>query len=302
MENTESLVDFYKRKYAWLPEMVTEGLGHFNLFRLEPWKQGQRKSTPYRRRAFYKVMLVRGKSQVHYADRVIQIQKQALTFSDPLIPYKWEHLDEIRDGYYCIFDAYFFSGFGQLSKYAVFQPHGEHVFELEDADACLVEEIFKKMDEAFSSEYLHKYDLLRNQVFELIHFASKKQPNTLNELQPKDAPGRITIMFLELLERQFPVEENHSSVQLRHPSDFARQLHVHVNHLNKSLKKVTGKTTSQHLSERFLTESKVLLRQSQWNISEIAFALGFGEVTHFNAFFKKMTGVNPLKFRNEESS
>lgn len=302
MEKEESLIAFYKNKYAWLPELVADGLGHFSIFQLQPWEPGQRRSTPYRRRAFYKVMLVRGRSQVHYADKVIQIQKQALTFSDPLIPYKWEHLDEIRNGHYCIFDASFFTGFGHLNKYSVFQPQGEHVFELDDEAAEMVEGIFKRMEENFHSDYLHKYDLLRNQVFELIHFASQRQSNTVNNLYAKDASGRITVMFLELLERQFPLDEDHTSVKLKHPADFANQLNIHVNHLNKSLKKVTGKTTSQHLSERFLTEAKMLIRQSHLNVSEIAFALGFTEVTHFNAFFKKMTGVNPSKFKNEVSS
>ncbi len=34
------------------------------------------------------------------------------------------------------------------------------------------------------------------------------------------------------------------------------------------------------------------------DVSEIAYALGFAEVTHFNNFFKKQVGKSPLKFRN----
>ena len=34
------------------------------------------------------------------------------------------------------------------------------------------------------------------------------------------------------------------------------------------------------------------------NVSEIAYALGFTEVTHFNNFFKKKVNTSPLKFRN----
>ena len=58
---------------------------------------------PYRRRDFYKIMLLKGNSQVYYADKVYQIQQKALAFSNPLIPYKWEHLDKMFDGVYCIF-------------------------------------------------------------------------------------------------------------------------------------------------------------------------------------------------------
>jgi hypothetical protein len=34
-------------------------------------------------------MLVIGNSKVHYADKVVEVQKQALSFSNPQIPYKW---------------------------------------------------------------------------------------------------------------------------------------------------------------------------------------------------------------------
>ncbi|WP_426444687.1 helix-turn-helix domain-containing protein, partial [Salmonella enterica] len=47
-----------------------------------------------------------------------------------------------------------------------------------------------------------------------------------------------------------------------------------------------------------LNEAKLLLRQTTWSVSEIAYALGFSEVTYFNNFFKKHLHTNPVKFRN----
>ncbi|HCX77331.1 MAG TPA: AraC family transcriptional regulator, partial [Algoriphagus sp.] len=92
-----------------------------------------------------------------------------------------------------------------------------------------------------------------------------------------NASLRIASIFLELLERQFPVDESHSSIQMRTPSEFANQLNIHVNHLNRAVKEMTGKTTSQLIADRLVQESKILLKQSNWNVSEIAFALGFNE-------------------------
>ena len=114
----------------------------------------------------------------------------------------------------------------------------------------------------------------------------------------QDASQRITLLFMELLECQFPIDEDHSQLNLRSPSDFALQLNVHVNHLNRSLKETTQKTTSQLISERKLQEAKILLRYSARRISEIAYALGFDEPTHFSSFFKKHTRLSPTKFRN----
>jgi AraC-like DNA-binding protein len=71
-----------------------------------------------------------------------------------------------------------------------------------------------------------------------------------------------------------------------------------VNHLNRAVKEATQKTTTQIITERVLQESKILLKQTAWTVSEIAYALGFREATHFNNFFKKNVHIGPLKFRN----
>jgi len=297
MDKPETLEDFYQRKFDWMPENIRQEIGHFNLFRLEPFVGEKAQPVPYKRRDFYKIMLVQGGGRVHYADRVVEVKKQALSFSNPLIPYKWEHTDQIRQGCFCIFNGQFFRQFGNLSQYAVFQPGGEHIFELRDEQVVQVQGIYDRMFEEFNSEYIHKYDVLRNLVFELLHFALKMQPSSQYDQQQANAAQRIATLFLELLERQFPIEENHPQVQLRSASDFAQQLHVHVNHLNRAVKEIAGKTTTQLIGERLFQEAKIMLRHSNWNISEIAYALGFSEVTHFNSFFKKMSGMSPGGFR-----
>jgi AraC-like DNA-binding protein len=297
MEKPESLEEFYQRKFNWLPEDLKKDFGHFNVFRLEPYWEGKLKAIPYRRRDFYKVMLVEGQSQVHYADRVYEVKKQALSFSNPMVPYKWDSNHSTLKGVYCIFNPQFFVDFPDIQKYEVFQPQGTHVFELTDQEVNLVNQTFDRIESEFASDYKYKYDLIRNLILELVHFGMKLQPAEVQSAQHGNAALRIASIFLELLERQFPIDENHTLVQLRTPSAFAEQLNVHVNHLNRAVKEMTGKTTTQLISDRLIQEAKILLRQSRWNVSEIAFALGFTEVTHFNNFFKKQLNLSPTQFR-----
>ncbi len=298
MNKVETIEDFYKRKFDWMPENLKNEIGHFNVFSLEPFVGDKAQPVPYKRRDFYKIMLVKGNSKVYYADKVIEVQKQAISFSNPQIPYKWEHLDNIRSGAFCIFNQHFFHQFGSLNQYSVFQPNGTHLFELTDEQFLQVEAIFDRIFQEINSEYVHKYDALRNLVFELLHFAMKMEPSSSFDKQQINASQRISTLFLELLERQFPIDEVHPKIQFRTASDFAGQLNVHVNHLNRSVKDTTEKTTSQIIAERILQESKILLKHSAWTVSEIAYALGFTEVTHFNNFFKKHLQTSPLKFRN----
>lgn len=299
MRKVESIEEFYKRKFNWVPDNLHNGIGHFNVFRLDPYVGAGAKQVPYSRRDFYKITITLGSGKVNYADKIHEVKKQALTFSNPQVPYKWEHLDTLTGGVFCIFDQHFFHQFGNLSQYAVYQPGGNRVFELSDEQLEKVIPVFQRMFEEIASSYIHKYDILRTLVLELIHFALKMQPaSDISNNQPLNASQRIANMFLELLERQFPIDENHPAVSIRTPSDFAQQLNVHVNHLNRAIKEVTEKTTSQIIGERIVQEAKILLKHSPWNVSEIAYALGFTETTHFNNFFKKHLQLTPLTFRN----
>jgi AraC-like DNA-binding protein len=112
-----------------------------------------------------------------------------------------------------------------------------------------------------------------------------------------NASARVTSLFIELLERQFPISSPRQQLGLRTAKDYANRLAVHVNHLNKVLKETTGKTTTEIISGRVLQEAKILLKQTDWNISEIAWSLGFEQLSNFSNFFRKNTFQAPNSFR-----
>lgn len=298
MEKTQSIEDFYKTKLNWVPDNIRKEIGHFNVFRLDDFVGSHAKPVPYSRKDYYKISLIIGKNKIYYADKEIEIKKQALLFANPQIPYNWESIDDEQSGFFCVFTPSFFHHFGNLRNYEVFQPNGTPIFELSDEQTEKIKHIYLTMFEEIDSEYVHKYDALRNLVFEILHQTLKMQPAKKIEKQEINASHRIAILFLELLERQFPIEDTRQRIHFRSASDFAGQLAVHVNHLSRAVKEITQKTPTQIIAERLLQEAKVLLVQTDWNVSEIAFALGFTEVTHFNNFFKKHLDINPTKFRN----
>ena len=86
-------------------------------------------------------------------------------------------------------------------------------------------------------------------------------------------------------------------LELKTAKDFADRLSIHVNHLNKVLRETTGKTTTELISNRLINEAKILLKETDWNISEVAYSLGFDELSHFSHFFKKQTNLTALAFR-----
>ncbi|MBD0256540.1 MAG: helix-turn-helix transcriptional regulator [Cytophagales bacterium] len=297
-----SLNEFYQTTAPLIPDNLNKEIGHFNVFEISELQKLKRKTGSamvYNRRAYYKISLIRGRNRAEYADKVIDIEKNALLFATPKIPYHYLPQDDNQSGHFCIFTADFLvhtkSGV-VLDELPLFRPGGYPVFQLADEQVEELAYIYRKMHKELASDYAYKYDLLRNYLLELIHYGQKLQPATV--LYPTHtASARISSLFIELLERQFPIESPHQTLDLRTPKAYAERLAVHVNHLNKVLKENTGKTTTDLISSRIIQEAKILLKQTDWNVSEIAYCLGFEEVAHFSNFFKKQTSLAPVAFR-----
>lgn len=286
----------------FLAEQGRSDIGHFNVFNTRDFYQSQCGSKPrmtYSRRLYYKISLIRGHNKVEYADKVVEIQDCALLFATPKIPYYYQPLDANQAGCFCVFTPDFLpkakTGF-VLDQLPVFSNNSEFVYALTPQQYDDIYLVFSKMLNEIDSDYTYKYDLLRTYVMELIHLGQKLKP-LAHDTPGFTAAARISSLFVELLERQFPIETRTQSLQLRSAKDYATQLGVHVNHLNKVLKETTAKTTTEIIAARTLQEAKLLLKQTDWNISEIAYSLGFEEVSHFSNFFKKQTELSPLAFR-----
>lgn len=305
-----SLEEFYQQMttgtgaelHTLLPNGIQQEVGHFNVFDLTELLRnsaGKSLEMPYDRRAYYKISLISGRNRAEYADKVIDIERHALLFASPQIPYNWLPQDSPQTAQFCIFTAEFLlpskSGV-TVDELPIFQPGGFPVFTLTDEQAAEIRTIFTKMQRELAADYAYKYDLLRTYVLELIHLGQKLQPATA--LHPAhNASARVTSLFIELLERQFPIETPGQRLRLRTARDYADRLAVHVNHLNKVLRETTGRTTTELIGGRVVQEAQVLLRQTNWTVSEIADSLGFAEVAHFSNFFKRQTAMAPGAFR-----
>ena len=107
----------------------------------------------------------------------------------------------------------------------------------------------------------------------------------------REAGGNI----LKAFKKQ--VEENYR--QWHHASAYARALNISPDHLNRTVKALTGKTAKEYIQSRITTEAKRHLYFTEASAKEIAYRLGFSNPAHFSSFFKKCTGKSPSFFRKQ---
>ncbi|PHR46079.1 MAG: AraC family transcriptional regulator [Fluviicola sp.] len=114
-------------------------------------------------------------------------------------------------------------------------------------------------------------------------------------------------MSINLLEQfNHRLEEYYQSGQLQEkgvPSieEIADRMSVTQRYLSDTLKKETGKTTTEHIQLFLINEAKDLLLAPNASISETAYQLGFEYPQYFSRLFKKKVGVTPKEYIESHS-
>jgi AraC family transcriptional activator of pobA len=268
---------------------------------LQPAEQPRLAAQVFSRRDYYKVLLLESKCLLHYAHQSLELDGQYLFFTNPHIPYSLELRTNRLHAYACLFTEEFVRAADRsesLHQSPLFRIGSPPLFKLPAPQADYIRGIFQKMLTEQAGDYVFKGELIRTYVQLLIHEALHLQP-AATAVQPQNAATRLTALFLELLERLFPIELPTQQLSLKTPQEFADRLAVQVNHLNKAVKQVTGKPTSAHIAGRLVDEAKALLQHTDWSVASIAACLGFEYPTYFNNFFKKHTGCTPLSLRRK---
>jgi AraC family transcriptional activator of pobA len=297
----ESLQDFYDRLKIHHPEITVpsmdsvSNIGHFGVFKRSTHCLAS--PSPYNRRDYYKISLILGSGVLHYPSQRIEVKDRGLLFTNPTVPYSWEATSETQAGYFCLFTENFIHRRNEtLRESPLGKLQGCPIVPIAQHQEIIFLKLFQKMMAEMEDMYVHKYDVIRNYIQLVTHEALKVQPPDVF-FRESNAAARLTSLFIDLLDRQFPIGSTDHLLELRTAHDFANRLSVHVNHLNHVVKEVTGRTTSEHILNRIATEAIALLSHTEWNVAQIAYCLGFEYPANFNIFFKKQMQCTPKAFR-----
>ena len=258
------------------------------------------KKVSYNRRDYYKIAFVTsGTGIMHFGQNSVSINGPYLIFFSPLLSYAWEPTSEEHSGYNCLFTKDFLAGKleqNNLSKSELFKIGAIPAFKIDDSNYNDLEYLFQKMYSEFNSSYKYKEEMMVNYINLILHSGTRLLNLEDKNLQ-HNASERICANFFELLQKQFPIADSNDRIALKSPNDFADKLNIHVNYLNQALQLNSGKNTNWHIQQKIIMEAKMLLKNTDWSVAEIGYALGFENPPYFNNYFKKHTEMTPLSYR-----
>ncbi len=161
--------------------------------------------------------------------------------------------------------------------------------------------------------YIKNHDRV-NQLLELLHYEYKnneiKRENItalylatlLNEINFNYSVSNIkNISASSIISQKYKHLLSTEITNIKRVVDAANVLKISPNHLNKCIKEITGQSAKELLMQMRILHAKVLLKQTDLQVQEIAFQLGGFESSDFIRFFKKRTLVTPNEYRNNNN-
>ncbi len=119
--------------------------------------------------------------------------------------------------------------------------------------------------------------------------------NSRIDKSPHNSKQYITfIEFKNLVESKYTTTRN--------VKDYASQLFISTKTLNQVVKEFTFNTAKFFIDQYVILEAKRAIVSTNYSFKEIAFDLGFDEVTNFTKFFKKKMNTTPKDFRVQHIS
>jgi signal transduction histidine kinase/DNA-binding response OmpR family regulator len=141
-------------------------------------------------------------------------------------------------------------------------------------------------------------DVLMLRINKLLELSRKGVQRSL--IDPEPTPIKVTSLDEKLIESAVKyVEENMERADLS-VEELSRHLGMSRVHLYKRMRQVTGKTPIEFIRVLRLKRAAQLLRESQLNVSEIAYQVGFNNPKYFSTYFKEEFGVLPSVYQEKE--
>lgn len=166
-------------------------------------------------------------------------------------------------------------------------------FLLDGADIELLKSLCERMVAEHREPHLCSKEIIRSQLLLLLSEVAQsyeRQILTLIQNRPPGGGGERHVKGV----MKFISDNLAKKILL---TDAAQKVAVSPNYLASLLKRETGKTFVELLTERQIDRASELLTFSGLRVSQIADAVGFADFDYFCRRFKQVTGETPLQFR-----
>ena len=293
-----SFTSTYAQSQEALAAMIAPGGGRFMAVRVEEMFRLFRLPIPPNRAYIHTIIFLTSgeanmtigseKCTIHENQCLVVPAGQVFSFDKP----------DVNTGFLCSFQNDFLvEKFGQesfLKDFVFLSIWGNPVVTFSPDQASWMAVLMDRMQTEYAASGIKHAEILQAQLVALLYEINRAYQieniyfDTLSK-KDTDRSARIVHQFRALLTSEI--------TRVHEVAEYARMMHISPNHLNKTVRAVTGKSPVNWITESIVLEAKVLLGQTNMPVNEIAASLGLFDASYFSRLFKKQTGMTPLAFR-----
>ena len=264
------------------------------------------KMPPFKHEFFAIAIKVEGSGKVISGHHRHFPEGATIFFNSPFQLLSWDILPD-WEGYYIMFSKEFVtqSRYLQqmLSQFPFLKIDKSIPFEVKPEEVSKLLSVYEAIYEEYQDIQKDSLNIIEAHVLVLLNMVNR----FFNKQVAKDdavaafrkADISLLSRFQTLIETSF-YNEPLDSKKTHSPSYYAQQLAVHPNHLNATVKQVTGHTAKIHIHNHLVRLAKSRLLQTDMSIKEIAYALHFDSPNNFSSFFKKYAQKTPNAYRKDQ--
>jgi len=274
-----------------LSDIVKDDNSLFFVTRLEDMYRLVTHNVPASRSEIHSCLYVtEGEAKMKIGSEQYKIHQNEMLFVPAGQVFSFETGD-VNKGFICGFHSDFLLGkpgkTDAWKEFAFLRIWGNPMIRLGEQVSVFVLNIFKRLLIEYAENGLLNREIIQSYLHTLFcEVKAVYESLSGSELVPAVA---ITNRFREYI---------FSNIKTKHlVTDYASLLHISPNHLNKTVKKITGKSPTKWIDEAIVAEAKVLLCQSELSISQVSMEVGFEDQSYFTRLFKKYENITPSEFR-----
>jgi AraC-like DNA-binding protein len=183
-----------------------------------------------------------------------------------------------------------------IKEYSFFQYEVSEALHLSDKEKNILLECVQKIQTELQENIdVHSQYIIVSTIELLLNYCSRFYGR---QLITRSQANKSTISQIETILTEYFAKAKVEEQGLPTVKFLADKVHLSPSYLSDLLKKETGKNAQEHIHYYIIEEAKCLLLNSDKNVSEIAFNLGFEYPQYFNKLFKQKTGKTPMEYRN----
>jgi AraC-like DNA-binding protein len=225
-------------------------------------------------------------------------EKGSMVFWKPRQVIEVNNLELEEGGYILLFHEDFLLGSAlqrEIQKYAFFDYEADEALHLAPKEEKTISRLFESIESEYgNNQDEFSKDIILVNIDSLLKYAERFYKRQF--INRKELIGKTVTAFNKLLDNYIR-EDKFLKEGLPSVAYMASALNMSPRYLSNALKIETGKTAQELIHIALITVAKNRLRESGENVSEIAYSLGFENMSYFSKLFKKEVGKTPKDFK-----